>query len=107
MYKEYYKLDDNGYILDNYLGELDEDGKIIGEFNDLGINYCFECLPQPLPYYRPKWNGSQWVEGETQEEKELREFNELQYKLKPTEEELEEAKLEIKTIEILKSVGVI
>lgn len=64
MKKHIYEIDKKGYISEVYLGEFDENGNLIshtGEFITVG-------LPQPLLFYRPKWIGTKWIEGATQEE---------------------------------------
>ncbi|WP_374964631.1 hypothetical protein [Lysinibacillus sp. RS5] len=54
-----YKVDSEGYIVDSY---------VIG--GDVSVpDECITVqLPQPLLFYRPKWNGTKWIEGATQEE---------------------------------------
>ena len=64
MKKQIYEIDSNGFITENYVGEFDEVGNLI---NPIG-NFITTDLPQPLLFYKPKWNGTQWVEGATQEE---------------------------------------
>lgn len=54
-----YEIDDGGFIINNYLigGEVDVP------------NGCVRSqLPQPLLFYKPKWNKEKWIEGATQEE---------------------------------------
>ena len=54
-----YKIDSDGYIVDNY---------VVGSDVLVPDGYITVQLPQPLPFYRSKWNGVKWVEGATQEE---------------------------------------
>lgn len=64
MKKEIYKIDTKGFIIGNYLGEFDEKGTLVDPVGE----YVVTALPQPLPFYKPKWNGVKWIEGATQEE---------------------------------------
>lgn len=54
-----YKIDNDGYIIDNY---------VIGGTVPVPDECITVQLPQPLSFYRPKWNGAKWIEGATQEE---------------------------------------
>lgn len=77
-----YKVDSQGYIVDNY---------VIGGDIAVPDGFITVQLPQPLLFYRPKWNGAEWIEGATQEEiDEITKGESLQ----PTETE--------QTIELLK-----
>lgn len=93
-----YKIDENGFIIDNYL--IDGDTPIPN--GSITVQ-----LPQPLPFYRTRWNGEEWVEGETEEEKAEREALATLEALKPTLEQLEQADFEIKSITLLKELEVI
>lgn len=64
MKKEIYKIDAKGFIIGNYLGEFDKKGTLV---NPVG-EFIVTALPQPLPFYKPKWNGAKWIEGATQAE---------------------------------------
>lgn len=64
-------------------------------------------LPQPMPFYKPKWTGAEWVEGETEEEKAEREEKQLIESLKPSPQEIANAELEIKILTTLTELGVI
>ena len=62
----YRKVDENGlFVEDVILSEppvlTDENGNSIAD-----PQYISEPVPQG--FYNPKWNGSEWVEGATQEE---------------------------------------
>lgn len=77
-----YKVDNDGYIINNYF---------IGGDVPVPDECIIVQLPQPLLFYRSKWNGVKWVEGATQEEiDEITKDESLQ----PTETE--------QTIELLK-----
>lgn len=77
-----YKIDAEGYIIDNY---------VVG--GDVTVpDECITVqLPQPLLFYRPKWSGVKWIEGATQEE--IDEITKVE-SMPPTETE--------QTIELLK-----
>ena len=103
MRKEIYKTDNNGFIVNKYIGNFNEHGILISPKG----NYIIEPLPQPLELHIPRWNGVEWVEGETEEDRNKREYNEYLASLIPSNSEIANAKLEIKTIEILKEIGII
>lgn len=93
-----YEIDDKGFIINNYYDNGDveiPDGCITVQ------------LPQPMPFHKPKWNGTEWVEGEIEEEKGEREANQLLESLKPTSSEIADAELEIKILTTLTELGVI
>jgi len=60
-----------------------------------------------MPFYKPKWTGAEWVEGETEEEKAEREEKQLIESLKPSPQEIANAELEIKILTTLTELGVI
>ncbi|MGE8004391.1 hypothetical protein [Lysinibacillus sp. NPDC093216] len=93
-----YEIDSEGYIINNYV----IDGDII-----VPDGCITEQLPQPLLFYRPKWSGKEWVEGETEEEKAERESQQLLESLKPSPPEIVDAELEIKMITMLREMEVI
>lgn len=66
-------------------------------------------IPQTIlpPVHKPKWNGSEWVEGESEEEKAERESQQLLESLKPSPVELADAELEIKLLTMLTELGVV
>ncbi|WP_281216207.1 hypothetical protein [Lysinibacillus capsici] len=93
-----YEIDDKGFIINNYYDNGDveiPDGCITVQ------------LPQPMPFHKPKWNGTEWVEGETEEEKGEREANQLLESLRPSPSEIADAELEIKMLTMLTELGVI
>lgn len=65
MEREVYNVDDKGYIINNYIAEF-EDGKMITDFGDKVM--VIVSLPQPLYIIKPRFNGTEWVEGATQQE---------------------------------------
>lgn len=93
-----YEIDNKGFIINNYYDNGDveiPDGCITVQ------------LPQPMTFYKPKWTGFEWVEGETEEEKVDREAKELLESLKPSPQEIANAELEIKMLTVLTELGVI
>lgn len=93
-----YEIDTEGYIVNNYL---------IGGDVQIPEDCITEQLPQPLHFYKPKWNGEEWIEGETDEEKAERESQQLLESLKPSPSEIADAELEIKMLTMLKELGVV
>lgn len=93
-----YEINREGYIINNYL--------IVGDV-PIPESCITEQLPQPLIFYRPKWDGTKWIEGETEEEKANRESQQLLGSLKPSPTEIEDAELEIKILTLLTDLGVI
>lgn len=64
--KLYRKIDDNGLFLEDVLIEeipfrYDEEG------NKIYDTHYIE-MPVPQGFYKPKWNGTEWIEGMSQEE---------------------------------------
>lgn len=93
-----YETNREGYIINNYL---------IGGDVPIPESCVTEQLPQPLIFYRPKWDGTKWIEGETEEEKANRESQQLLESLKPSPSDIVDAELEIKMLTMLKELGVI
>lgn len=64
--KLYRKINDEGYFIEDVLLEeipfrYDE------EFNKIYDEHYID-IPVPNGFYRPKWNGVEWIEGMTIEE---------------------------------------
>lgn len=93
-----YEIDHKGFIINNYY----DNGDV-----EIPVGCITVQLPQPMPFYKPKWSGSDWVEGETEEEKIEREANQLLESLRPSPSEIADAELEIKMITMLTELGVI
>jgi hypothetical protein len=55
--KQVFKIDDQGFYVEPV---------IIGDDEELGENLIETPIPEG--FYRPKWNGNEWVEGLTSEE---------------------------------------
>lgn len=64
-------------------------------------------FPPFIKLEKPRWNGNEWVEGETQEEKGERESHQLLESLNPSEKELSKAERELETIDLLLEMGLI
>lgn len=112
MIREVYKIDENGFIVDNYLAEFYKDEvlfKVIGFTDDeIDISELITIpMPSPLLYFKPKWNTSEWLEGETDEEKAERESAQALESLKHSPSEIADAELEIKVVTMLMEMGVI
>ncbi|ODV55475.1 hypothetical protein [Lysinibacillus fusiformis] len=93
-----YAIDSKGFIVESYL---------IGGDVTVPLTAITKQLPQPLPFVKPNWNGEEWVEGETEEEKTEREEKQLLESLKPSPKEIADAELEIMFLTLLADVGVI
>lgn len=99
MKKQVYNIAENGYLQEILVKEFDEEGNCIEELTD---NIIITNPPQGL--YQAKWTGTEWVEGRTTEEFEQ---EKLLQDLLPTAEEVQNAELEIKILELLQEVLVI
>ncbi|WP_409370302.1 hypothetical protein [Lysinibacillus sp. 38-6] len=97
MHKHIYQVNSDGFIEEVFLGQFDETGKLIEPIGE----YVTTDLPQPLPFYRPKWDGIQWVEGAREEELAEHKEQQLLESLKPSVEEIEDADLEVKILTML------
>lgn len=60
-----YEINEHGFIIEHYVGEFKE-GNLITDFGDKTM--VLTDLPKPLIYIKPRWNGTKWIEGATQEE---------------------------------------
>jgi len=91
-------INKNGYVIDSEFitKEQEKEEKYI-------------TLPFPIEnlLYIPRWNGVEWVEGETEEDRNKREYNEYVASLIPSNSEIEEARIEIKSIKLLQDMGVV
>lgn len=102
-----YKIDEYGFML---YGE--EIFLLDDELTPDDERYVEKSLPtnemgHQLPFQKIKWNGTQWIEGETEEEKIEREAQQLLESLKPSSDEITNAELEIKIVTILTELEVI
>lgn len=89
----------NGFFKDSYLLTA----KQIEEF-EFGEGESLIDTPQPSgtdAFIRPFWNGEKWVESATREELEEIEYKKYIESLKPTEEEIRKAQMELLMLELL------
>lgn len=93
MKKQVYEIDENGYVVEIYLANVDEHGSIIEE----NMRECIS-VSQPNGLYRPKWNGIEWIEGATQAE--IDEINKPKPMKPSTEDFLLDLDYRLSTIEI-------
>ncbi|WP_312145600.1 hypothetical protein [Lysinibacillus capsici] len=102
MLKQVYEVDSKGFIKEIHVSSVDENGIILDESKQDYISV------DPLDIlFSPQWNGTEWVEGETVEERAERESQQLLESLKPSHEEIANAELEIKMLTMLTELGVI
>lgn len=94
--KTAYMVDDNGFILEVIVVDISE---------TIPNNVVIDNIENY--YHTPRWNGAEWVEGESAEEKSNREAQQLLESLKPSPQELADAEIEIKMITMLTEMGVI
>lgn len=103
-------------MIDNtnlYAFVIDDDGFVTGAtIVDTSnrkplMNEITEGFPIDKMLHKPKWDGVQWVEGESQAEREERESQVLLESLNPSEKELSKAERELETIELLLEMGLI
>jgi len=92
-----YVIDAHGFIITSRVVDT-----TVRDFENNEIPHTM--LP---PVHKHKWNGSEWVEGESEEEKVERESQQLLESLKPSPVELADAELEIKMLTILTDLGVV
>lgn len=102
MREHVYKIDENGFWMETHLAYLDENDNIIDEDKQ-----GFVTVDYPSGLIKKKWTGIEWVEGESQEEKDEREAQQLIESLKPSPSEVENADMEIKIITLLTELEVI
>ncbi len=88
--KEVFMIDSNGYIVDKYVADFNNQGISIEEFPE---NVITVSLPNGL--YRPKWNGTNWVEDMSQEE-----INELKNQPQPITQEQRISDLELLVLQL-------
>lgn len=100
--KHVYEVDENGFFVEMYLANVDEEGNILDEDKQ-----GFVTVDYPSGLWKRKWTGTEWVEGESQSEKEERETQQLLESLNPSEQELSKAERELETIDLLLEMGLI
>lgn len=103
MTKQFYEIDKNGFIIEIHALEINEDGTPV---DWSGENRLIDVQPaQGL--YKLKWNGTEWVEGETEEERAEREALEKLIDLIPSAEEIADSEIEIKVLTLLIEMEVV
>ncbi|POZ56258.1 hypothetical protein LYSIN_01041 [Lysinibacillus sphaericus] len=103
MRKQVYQVDSDGFIVEVFLGEFDDQGQLIDPIGE----YITTDLPQPLLFYRPKWDGTQWLEGATEDVLAKHKEQQLMDNLRPSVQEITDADLEIKILTMLLEMQVI
>lgn len=88
-----------------YFFVVDEGGFITGATEKSNVNTVSDLNIKT--FIKPKWTGTEWVEGETEEEQSQRESLQYLESLKPTPQELEDADLEIKVLSLLFEMGIV
>lgn len=102
MKKQVYEIDEQGFLLEIHTANVDENGNILDEDKQgfIGIDI-------PVGLWKKRWTGTEWIEGETVEERSEREEQQLLESLKPSLDEIANAELEIKMLTMLTELGVI
>lgn len=75
MKKEVFKIDQNGYIMERYVAEFDNEDNLVVELEENIIT-----IPPPS-FYKPKWNGTEWIEEGTQPVQQPKKPTEIDYLL--------------------------
>lgn len=102
MKKHVYEIDDMGLLKEVYLADIDSEGNIL-DVDKQG----FITVDYPSGLWKKRWTGTEWIEGETVEERSEREEQQLLESLKPSLDEIANAELEIKMLTMLTELGVI
>lgn len=97
-----HKIDGNGYL-------VFDKHKYLQYGEEIPDDYITTPLPtdengKQLPFYRPRWTGTEWVEDKSQQEIDE---EKLLNSLIPTAQEIADAELTIKVYEILQIAEVI
>jgi len=106
-------MKENNKLIDRIAYIVDNDGYIIesivikSEKEEVNGDIVSISQPNNISFYRRRWNGVEWVEGETEEDRNKREYNEYLASLIPSNSEIEEARIEIKSIKLLQDMGVV
>lgn len=102
MKKHVYEIDERGFLKEVYLADVDSEGNILDEDKQ-----GFITVDYPSGLWKRKWDGTEWIKGETEEEKAEREAQQLLESLKPTPSQIADAEIEIKILTTLTELGVI
>lgn len=98
MKDQVYQVDENGFLVEIYVVDFNEDGTPVEELAEDIVT-----VRPPDGLYRAKWTGTEWVEDKTQEEFD---YEESINALNPTQQEIDNAEFEIRVINILAEVGI-
>lgn len=95
MKKEVYKVDKQGFVIETHVADVDEFNNVLDEDKLDYIPFGFQR------FYKPRWNGTEWIEGATKEE--IDEITKIEPTL-PTQEEIANQRLsdlELMLVELL------
>lgn len=67
MKKQVYKINSDGYLVEIYIKDFDENEDYPVDFVDSKLGRVLTIDP-PNGLYKPKWTGTEWIEGLTQTE---------------------------------------
>lgn len=84
-----YEYDENGIFVEPV---------ILSENEELPPNMTFN---RPDGFYKPKWTGTKWIEGLSQGELDEMEYQQYLNSLKPSDEEIKNAQLELVILNLL------
>lgn len=101
MLKNVYEVDEDGYLLKLYVAHV-VDGMII----DSDKQHCI-IEDYPTGLIKQRWDGAKWVEGATDAELEEYQAQLTLDSMKPSQEEINDAELEIKMITLLMEMELI
>lgn len=99
MKDQVYQVDENGFLVEIYVVDFNEDGTPVKE---LEANIVSVRPPDGL--YRARWTGIEWVEDKTTQEFEE---EEAISNLNPSQEDIEKAEFDLKVITTLLEVELI
>lgn len=96
-----YEVDADGFMTYQTM-EIDDTEEIPSGFIDVPLPT--DNQGHQLPFWRPRWTGTEWVEDKTREEFEEEAMLES---LNPTQQQITDAELEIKILNTLMEVDLI
>lgn len=94
MKKQVYEIYKDGYIKEIYVIEIDEI-----PFEELSEDIIIQDPPNGL--YKAKWTGTEWVEGLEQSKLDEIEYQQYLDSLKPSEDEVKKAQMELLVMNLL------
>ena len=89
----YKKIDENGFFIEDVILE---EQPMIEQNEEMILDPHYVSDPVPQGFYHPKWNGTTWVEGATQEE--IDELTKPQPHEPTVEERLEQTEELLRTV---------